>query len=84
MSAILCLLLQLYTLVLFVRIALSWIPGSTEGALGSVSSFVYALTEPVLAPVRAALPPVRVGGVGFDVSVIIVMVLVILLRGFVC
>jgi len=84
MSSLLCLVLELYVLVLFVRIALSWIPGSTEGFLGKVSSVTFTLTEPLLAPIRSALPPIRVGGMGFDVSVIIVMVGVIILQGFVC
>ena len=32
-----------------------------------------AITEPVLRPVRRILPPVRVGGHGIDLSIIVVV-----------
>ena len=71
--ALLCTLAQLYMLALFVRIVLSWFPISPGGAMASIFSFLYTVTEPVLGPVRRAIPPVRMGGMGLDVSVIIVV-----------
>jgi len=41
-------LLQLYIIVIFVRVILSWFPISPDSALASVYRFVYAITEPVL------------------------------------
>lgn len=69
---IICFLLQLYLLILLGRIVLSWFPGSGEGRMGSVQRILFGVTEPLLAPLRALLPPVRFGAVGIDLSPIIV------------
>ncbi|WP_380169004.1 YggT family protein [Jannaschia sp. R86511] len=42
---------------------------------------VVALTEPVLAPVRRVVPPVRVGPVSLDLAFTVVFVAVLLARG---
>ena len=44
---------------------------------------LYAVTEPVLAPIRAMLPPMRMGGMGLDLSPMIVMLVIIVLLGFI-
>lgn len=69
---ILCLLLQLYLIALFGRIILSWFPISPGSGLASVFSALYSVTEPVLGPVRRLIPPVGMGGMGLDLSPIIV------------
>jgi YggT family protein len=69
---LLCLLLRLYIYALFARIILSWFPISSGSGLASVFSVLYAITEPVLGPVRRLLPPVGMGGMGIDLSPIIV------------
>jgi YggT family protein len=69
---ILCILVQLYILVLFARIILSWFPISPESPMATVFSALYSVTEPVLGPLRRVLPPVRMGGMGLDLSPIIV------------
>jgi YggT family protein len=69
---IICFLLQLYLLILLGRIVLSWFPVSSDGAMARVQRFLFGVTEPVLAPLRALLPPVRFGAVGIDLSPIIV------------
>jgi YggT family protein len=35
---------------------------------------LYSLTEPVLGPIRRVLPPMRLGGMGLDLSPIIVLI----------
>ena len=84
MGSLLCTLLQLYVLLLFGRIILSWFPISPGSALASVFSALYAVTEPVLGPVRRMLPPVGIGGMGLDLSPIIVLFAVQILKGAVC
>ena len=43
------------------------------------------LTEPVLGPLRRALPPVRLGGMGLDLSPMIVLLgIEIIIAPFVC
>ncbi len=76
---ILCIVVQLYVYVLFARILLSWFPISPGSALASVFSVLYNVTEPVLGPVRRLLPPLTFGGMGIDLSPIIVSLAVQLL-----
>ena len=45
---------------------------------------LYALTEPVLGPLRRAIPPVRIGGMGLDLSPLIVFFGINILMGFIC
>lgn len=66
-------LLQLYVLVIFARIILSYFPISPGSALVPVVNFLRAVTEPVLGPVRRALPPVSLGGMGLDLSPLVVL-----------
>jgi YggT family protein len=68
-----CSLLNLYLILLFARIILSWFPVSPGGAMAQIFSFLYTVTEPVLGPVRRAIPPIGMGGMGFDLSPIIVI-----------
>lgn len=69
---IICRLLQLYLILMFGRIILSWFPIAPDSPMAKVFEFLYAVTEPVLGPVRRLLPPVGVGGMGLDLSPIIV------------
>jgi YggT family protein len=70
---IICTLLQVYLIIIVVRIILSWIPTS-EGTFGDkVRHAVTLVTDPVLLPLRSALPPVRMGAVALDLSPIIVV-----------
>ena len=51
-----------------------------EEGLGSARRVIYRFTEPVLAPVRRVVRPVRLGGVLFDLSVTLVFIAVVVLR----
>ena len=66
-------LLQLYIFVIFVRVVLSWFPISPDSPIASVYRLVYAITEPVLGPIRRVMPSVGFGGMGLDLSPIIVL-----------
>ena len=71
--AILVPLIDLYSLVLFVSVILSWLP------LGEDNAFVKAIravTEPVLEPIRRVLPPMA----GFDLSPMILLIALRLLK----
>ena len=74
MANILCPLLQLYLVALFGRIILSWFPISPDSAIASIYGFLYTITEPVLGPVRRMIPPIGGGGMAFDLSPIIVLI----------
>lgn len=65
--------LQLYVFALFGRIILSWFPVSPGGVAAQIFSVLYTITEPVLAPLRRAIPALRFGGMGLDLSPMIVL-----------
>ena len=81
---IICTLLGLYLVVILVRIVLSWFPIARDSPMESVASVLWAVTEPVMAPIRAILPPVRLGGMGLDLSPIVVIFGIQILRAFIC
>jgi YggT family protein len=78
---ILCVLLQLYLYALFARILLSWFPVSPGGPMASINAGLYSVTEPVLGPLRRAIPPVRFGAAAIDLSPIIVFIGIRILLG---
>ncbi len=81
MTRLLLAVLQLFLLALLARIVLSWFP-STGGALDGVQRVLFRITEPVLAPLRAVLPPVRIGAMALDLSPIVVFIVLQLLIGY--
>jgi YggT family protein len=77
---IIVLLLYLFLLVLFAYSILSWFTASGRLAYDSpvikIQRVLSAICEPVLRPVRRIIPPVNVGGVGLDLSVLIVFLII--------
>lgn len=75
-------LIQIYYIVLFARIILSWFMMGAAGneTLTSIYRVVYALTEPVLAPIRKVIPGIRMGMGYLDLSPIIVLILLRVLQ----
>lgn len=53
-----CTLVTIYTFCIFGRIILSWFPMEPTGPLANVRNFLFAITEPVLGPLRRAIPSV--------------------------
>lgn len=51
-------LINLYSYVLFARIIFSWFPVSRGGIMEQIYSVLYTITEPVLGPLRRAIPPI--------------------------
>jgi YggT family protein len=79
-----CILLTVYWVLLLVRVLASWFPIPPSGPVRAAFRFVYRVTEPVLRPVRGLLPPVRLGVMGFDLSPIIVFVVIAVLQASIC
>jgi YggT family protein len=80
MRTILCDLLSAYLIVMIVRAVFSWIPVSGSSAWSGVRSFVYSITEPVLAPVRQIMP--RTGFL--DLSFLVVFIVIEVIQGALC
>jgi YggT family protein len=84
--AIVSLALLLVQVLLIARAVLDWsavLAGpSTSGSIRArLSTGVRAVTEPILAPVRRLLPPIRMGSVSIDLAFIVLFVAITLIRG---
>ncbi|MBO3737928.1 YggT family protein [Actinoplanes flavus] len=79
--------LLLVQLVLVARVILDWsvtlagpaMPGSFRSKALDV---VYTITEPMLAPVRKIIPPLRAGGVSIDLAFIVLFLAISVIRSF--
>jgi len=81
---IVCILLTAYSVILFARVIMSWLPPPMSGPLRTIAELVFDVTEPVMKLVRGLLPPVRMGAVGLDLSPIIVFVALTVLQQALC
>jgi YggT family protein len=64
-------LINVYTVVLLLRVVMSWFPpSSSRGPMASAQMWLYKLTEPVLAPIRRTLPPMG----GLDLSPMLLLI----------
>ena len=66
---VLCGLVDLFVILVFVRVVLSWFPVDPRGPVGQVSRLVSTVTDPVMEPVRRVLPSVG----PIDISPIVVV-----------
>ena len=71
----LVLLLYLYTWIIIIRAVMSWMNPDPNNSLVKALNVV---TEPILKPLRALVPPARLGGL--DISPILAIVLIQILR----
>jgi len=72
--------LELYTYVLLLYVIFSWVPNPPD-ALRPFVVGVARLVEPLAAPLRRSIPPLRLGMVALDLSIIVLFIGIRLLRG---
>jgi len=84
LSALLCSLLEVATYGILIWVVLSWIPTTDGHPLRTAKDFLDRVLNPLLRPIRGFMPPVRLGGVGLDLSPVVLIVGVILLQRIVC
>lgn len=85
--ALVSFVLLLVQLVLVVRVVLDWSvmlagPAMPGSARSKALDVIYKITEPILAPVRKVLPPLRVGGISIDLAFIVVFLAISIIRSF--
>lgn len=74
-------LARILILLIIVRAILSWFrPARYNRLYHEVERWLEACTEPILAPIRRALPPV---GPGIDLSPLVAVILIDVVRGLV-
>ena len=72
-------LLTIYLVILFCRAVLSWFPLQPGTIFAQINRVLFDLTEPVLRPFRRIIPPAGM----FDLSFIVVIFVIIILRSIV-
>jgi YggT family protein len=85
-GALLGLALLIFELVLVARVVLDWVGVlAPTGGSGIIRArrWTHAVTEPVIAPVRRLVPPLRLGSVSIDLAFTLVFVAVLVLRSVV-
>jgi YggT family protein len=83
LRSLLCVVLQIYYLILIVRIVLSWVPSVPE-PVRPLARGVRAVTDPLLIPLRGLIPSIRMGAMAIDVSPILLFLAIVILQRVVC
>jgi YggT family protein len=77
-------LFLVYIILILIRVLISWIPRMPYNpALRAVLDFVSQTTDPYLNLFRRILPPIGSGGLGLDLSPMIGIIVLYILRGLV-
>ena len=84
MTVILCYLVYLFIAALIIRIILDWVQVPASHPVGRARSSLAAVTDPVLLPLRRVIPPIRIGGLALDVSVIVLIIGLQIVAGVIC
>lgn len=74
----LAVIINIYDLLILIRCLLSFM---AMGAQNKFTDFIYGVTEPLLAPVRALLAKTPLGNMMLDFSPVVVILLLNLLLG---
>jgi YggT family protein len=77
-------LFLVYIILILIRVLISWIPRMPYSpALRAVLDFVSETTDPYLNLFRRIIPPIGGGGFGLDLSPMIGIIVLVILRGIV-
>jgi YggT family protein len=77
-------LFLVYIVLIFARILISWLPRIPYNpVLRGVLDFISECTDPYLNLFRRFLPPLGVGGLGLDLSPMLGIIVLYLLRGLI-
>jgi YggT family protein len=77
-------LFLVYIILILIRVLISWIPRMPYNpALRAVLDFVTETTDPYLNLFRRIIPPIGGGGFGLDLSPMIGIIVLFILRGLV-
>ena len=80
---LICIALQLFIVLIFARVILSWFP-PTGGVVDQIQNLVFTATEWIMGPLRRVIPPVRLGAAALDLSPLIVLVGITVLQRILC
>lgn len=84
MGSILCILILAFQFVFLLRMVLSFFPLRDETVAASVRSMAMTATEPVVFPIRKALPPLPGVMAGFGIAELLVLIGLQILGSIIC
>ena len=67
---------QIWVVAAIVRAILSWFPVPYGSPAHKANEVLARVTEPLIAPVRRVMPTVNAGGVGIDLSFLVVVLVI--------
>ena len=82
--AVVCWILLIYALAFLLRAILSWFPIRPDGPAATLAGGLIMITDPLLRPLRRVIRPLRVGNVGIDFTLTIVMIVLFAVRARIC
>ena len=68
-SNLICTAILLFSTMFYLRIALSFFPARSDGVMMRVRELAFSVTEPVMLPIRRAVPPLQGAAAGFSVEI---------------
>ena len=81
---IVCQILWLYSYAIIARIILDYIQVPSDHPVGRIRSFLAAVIDPLLIPLRRMLPSVPAGAMRIDLSPIVLILAVTIIAGIIC
>jgi YggT family protein len=66
--------------ILIIWIIFGWIGYPSNDAMQRLHDFVTSVVNPLVMPIRSRIPPLRLGGMGLDLSPIILVIGLLILR----
>lgn len=83
-----CWLLELSFWVIIVWVVLSWVAGvgrmSWDHPVRRIYNAIDKVLQPVLRPLRSAIPPLRLGMAALDLSPLILIIGLRIIQGLIC
>ena len=79
-----CYAYTLFIATFITRAVLSFIPLEPGGIAARIRDFCEKINEPVLRPVRGLIGPIQIGGMGLDLSFMLVTFVLFFLWGPIC
>ena len=76
-------LINLYIYVVFGRIILSFFEVPSDHVVARIRSVLASLTDPVLVPLRRVIPPIQIGSAALDLSPLVLLFGLSLIRNFI-
>lgn len=81
---LICTALGIYALLVLAWVILSWVQVSSTHPLGRVQLFLDRLIYPLILPLRRVLPPLRLGAAMIDLSPLVLIFGLQILRRIIC